>query len=583
MHTNRRNLLDIGNMHLGKFITADQLERVYTNPEQKLTEILRTFSYQDALVTLSRINLLFHRSSNLLEDERILKVAFCNIAMLNKIDASAELRVNFIFNRQATLRLLDKCVYLSDPDSARTFDRNDARNDLTESYLLVNGLLDAASPNLNRQKDNEGENSLLVATIPSWEYAVNSSPEYKIKRLMVRTEEFWYRLQAELSVLDVHEIFYQATGLTFQHYHRLIYLIFAFYWKFTPEEICRQDSSEDRSLFFNPNGQSDELTPLYEKLLPHICVSIDELRNIAEEHPQVEDEFRLWRKYPLVKISENQTICVDFSFLFDKLQTGALWIVRDYLRYSEDNGRFMKLWGDIFQDYAASVIERGVNSENTLSRESLIIGPKYNQKQSDECTDVAVCCDDTLILLECKATLLSAQAKFGGNFNEFDNNIPSVKKGIKQLSKSIRMLGNIHKSERLAVEGIDISKVKKIYPILVLSDHIFAAPLMNRFFDSEFQKIMQRISLIKHLEVMPLTVLTIMDLESLAPYMSDKPFYAHLDEWLDWFKENRYLLGFTAYLYNLISNDTREDPFMDTRFDRITSDVMDYFTSRGIV
>ena len=556
---------------------------VYTNPEQKLTEILRTFSYRDVLVTLSRINLLFHRSSNLVKDERILKEAYCNMAMLNKINASTELQRSFIFNRQATLRLLDKCAYLSDPDSTHTFDRNDARNDLAESYLLVNGLLDVASSDQGTRNDEKEEKSLLVGTIPSWEYVINSSPEYQIKRLMVRTEEFWHRIQEELSDLDVNEIFYQATGLTFQHYHRLIYLIFAFYWKFTPEEISRQDSSEDRPLFFNPNGQSPELTPLYEKLLPHICVSIDELRNIVEEHSQLEDGFLLWRKYPLIKISENQTICVDFTFLIDKLQTGVLWIVRDYLKHRRDSGRFMKLWGDIFQDYAASVIERGVNSENSLSRECLIIGPKYNQKQSDECTDVAVCCDDTLILLECKATLLSAQAKFGGNFNEFYDNIPSVKKGIKQLSKSIRMLGNIHKRERLAVEGIDISKVKKIYPILVLSDHIFTAPLMNRFFDSEFQKIMKRYSLLKHLEIMPLTVLTIMDLESLAPYMSDKPFYAHLDEWLDWFKENRHLLGFTPYLYNLISNDPRKDPFMDTGFDRITTDSMNYFTSHGIV
>ena len=65
--------------------------------------------------------------------------------------------------------------------------------------------------------------------------------------------------------------------------------------------------------------------------------------------------------------------------------------------------------------------------------------------------------------------------------------------------------------------------------------------------------------------------------------MSDKPFYIHLDEWFDWFKENRRLLGFTAYLYNLISNNPREDSFMDIGYDRITSDAMNYFTSRGIV
>ena len=73
---NRRNFLNTGDMVIGKVITANQFGYVYANPEHELTGILRTFNYQDILVTLSRINLLFHRSTNLLNDERILKREF---------------------------------------------------------------------------------------------------------------------------------------------------------------------------------------------------------------------------------------------------------------------------------------------------------------------------------------------------------------------------------------------------------------------------------------------------------------------------------------------------------------------------
>ena len=61
---NRRNFLDAGDIVYCKFITSKQLDRVYTSPKQELTRILRTFSYRDILVNLSRINLLFHRSTN---------------------------------------------------------------------------------------------------------------------------------------------------------------------------------------------------------------------------------------------------------------------------------------------------------------------------------------------------------------------------------------------------------------------------------------------------------------------------------------------------------------------------------------
>ena len=309
---------------------------------------------------------------------------------------------------------------------------------------------------------------------------------------------------------------------------------------------------------------------------------MDELRNKAEEHPNFEDEFRLWRKYPLLRISEDKTVCVDFSFLLEKLQTGVFWTIRGCLREKkEKRGIFEKLWGDAFEDYASSIIKRGINSQAPSNRERLIINAKYDHKQDDECADIAICCGDTLILMECKSTILSAQAKFSGDFSRFYGNIKSAKKGIKQLWDAIRRLGNLYQSKRDIVKEIDICKVKKIYPVLVVSDQIFSATLMNWFLNLEFQSIVRQNYLMKHLKVMPLTVLTIMDIESLEPYMIDKPFYIHLDEWLKQFQDTN-AKTFRSYLYPLMMSDPREHTFMDQRFGQITSGVQGYFSSRGI-
>ena len=483
--------------------------------------------------------------------------------------------------RQATLRLLDKCACVSDSDSARAFDEINDRDDFAKAYLIVNGLLDIGSSTPSMVGD-ELRKYLLVSSIPVMEYATNDSPEYETKTLMVRSEEFLCRLQKYSPELNVDEIFSQATGLTLQDYQRLIFGIFAFYWNFTSEEICRQDPIRGKSLFFNPNGQSPELTPLYGKLLPHISISMDKLKNKAEERQRFEDEFYLWRKYPLLKISEDRTICVDFSFLLDKLQTGVFWTVRGCLAdRKKEAGIFERLWGGVFEGYAASVIKRGIDSQNPSSRERLIINPKYDQKRQAECADIAICCDNTLILMECKATHLSADAKFSGDFDKFYDNIKPAKKGIEQLRNAIRTLGNIYESRRHVVQGIDIAKVKRIYPVLVLSDRVFSALFMNWFLNSEFQSLVQQNYLMEHLEVMPLTVLTIMDLESLEPYMIDKPFHAHLDEWLDRFQGND-IEGFRSYLYRLMRNGPSEHSFMDQEFNRIRSDVQDYFSSHGI-
>ena len=575
---NRQNFLNTGDMVIAKVITADRLG--YPDSEDELTQILCTFNYKDILVTLSRINLFLHRSSDLLESDKILQGGYCTPIMINMIDASKELREGFLFNRQATLRLLDKCACVSDSNSTRSFDGNDVCSDVAKAFLAVNGLLDPESSARSMTED-EVKKDILVKSFAFMEYSVNESPAYETKKLMVRGDEFLRRLQEHTSELNVNEIFSQATGLTLQDYQRLIFGIFAFYWNFTSEEISRQDPIIGRSLFFNPNAQSPELIPLYQKLFQHISILMDELKSRTEERPQFENEFLLWRKYPMLKISEDQAICVDLFFLLEKLQTGVFWTIRNRLRQSRERGIFERLWGDIFEDYAASILERGVNAQKPSIQDKLLIKPEYDRRQRGECSDIVLHNDDTLILMECKATLLSSQAKFSMDFNTFDGNIRPVKKGIKQLWNAIRRLVSVHSSERLAVRGIDICEVKKIYPVLVLSDQIFSTILMNWFLDSEFQYLKQPDCLMENLKVMPLTVLTIMDLQSLEPYIIDKPFYTYLDEWLYRFKDNDHSV-FRSYLYNMMASDPREHIFMDQEFGRITSDVQGYFSEHGI-
>ena len=155
-------------------------------------------------------------------------------------------------------------------------------------------------------------------------------------------------------------------------------------------------------------------------------------------------------------------------------------------------------------------------------------------------------------------------------------------KGVKQLCNAIKSLTHPDETKRQRVEDIDISKVKKIYPVLVLSDRIFSVLCMNWLLNSEFQDMMEGVNLMGHVKIMPLTVLTIEDIELLEPYLSNISFHVHLDEWIAQFNPEKSARGFSAYLYPLIQREPRENSFMNEKFNRLMFDLMDYFTSRGL-
>ena len=581
---NQQSLLSTGNVNVGGVITADQVG--FPNSKEHLTGILESFNYEHVLITLARINLLLQRSEDFQAAEGILQRNFCSRYLRDQIDLKG-LAGDWIFSKQSSLYLLSESARVSDPLSTRVPDTSfDVRNELARCYLIANQFLVKEPSSSETASEEKQKKELLVALIQTMEYVIYSSPNHRIRNSMVRTSEFLRLLQKIPLKFDVNEIFSSTTGLTLQEYQYLIFGILRVCLSFTSNDILSGES-----LLVNTQP-SPILTSLYEKLIPHTCISTDELRDEAEKPSGLKNEFRLWRKYPLVKISENRILCMDIGFLLDKLQTGIFWIILEQLNKIEksEGDNFIASWGEVFARYTSSILKSGIDAQ-TPSIEKYIISPKYVQKEETECTDIAVCGDDTLILLECKAVVLRADTKFSGNFDKFYAELKEKiiigsdtegPKGVKQMCNAIKSLIHSDESKRQRVEEIDISKVKKIYPVLVLSDRIFSVLCMNWLLNSEFRDMMDGVNLMGHVKVMPLTVLTIEDIELLEPYLRNRPFHVHLNEWIAQFNPEKSVRGFSAYLYPLIQSESCEDSFMNQKYNRLMSDVMNYFSSRGL-
>ena len=576
---NEPSQIRVGNFAALRMITAADVD--YPTSEEHLTKILCSFNLEAIVIFLARINLLLQRSNDYLKCERILRKNFCSQNLREEIQWRG-LTKHIIFNRQSTLRLLSLSVNLADSSSARTPDETEeARNDLARCYLIANGLAGAEDSDVDIELTEHQKKDSIVELIPSREYAINPSPLPHIKKSLVRSEELLARFRKMSSEFDVSETFSQATCLTLQDYQYLIYTILNVTSHFCPEDILEGDA-----LFVDIKRYSD-LTPLYEKLLQQTCVSIDELPHRTETSNPWPDEFRLWRQYPLVKLSENQVFCVDIGFLLAKIETGVFWILRNQLEKEKKNTgkKIIRLRGEVVESYTASIIKRGINSQALSYRETYMVSPTYDHKDQNQCTDIAVCGNDALVLLECKAPLLTARSKFSGEFIAFHSEMKRkviVRDGKNQLWDAIQKLGHTNKKKRLGVKGLDMSKVKLIYPVLVLEDIIFSLLFMNWYFDLEFQRFVKYNDLRNDLQIMPLSVLTIDDLENLEPYLRDTPLHEHLHRWISQFFRRKKSFPFGEYLRSLSGKKALRNAFTNREIKRIHADMREYFTSRGV-
>ena len=570
-----RNWMQIGNLVTLPTLTARDVWP--QGPNQDLAEILRSFNWADLVITLARINLYLQRSDDISACNRLLKSKFCSRYLRQKIERH-RFDEHIIFNRWSTLRLLSESVNIADPGSTPAPSTVvDVSTELGKCYLIANGLSNAEPIEFGSELTDEQRKDLLVELMPSLEYAMYSSPWHLIKKSLVRTDKLIARLQHPSEKFDADQTFCEASGLMLHEYQHLIYGI-----------LCVPLTSDPKKISGGTEGfigtkPSAELTPMYEKLLQQAAISIADLAIAARRTPSKPNAYLLWRKYPLLKISDNQVICVDIGFLMDKLETGLFWILRNRLQEVQKGKEkeVFDLRGPVFQDYAGEIIQRGVNALAPTRVETCIISPKYDQSE-DECTDIAVYSHESLVLLECKASVLAAETKFSRDFGVFRSGIEdNALEGIEQLWNAIQALGHEDIEKRRGVSGIDISRVKRIYPVLVLYDRIFSLVFMNWYLNAEFKRFMKCQLLQKHLKVMPLTVLAIDNLEDLEPYLRDLPLYAHLDEWIRVFNHNK-SCPFTEYLCFLVGRAPRGNSYIEQEFKRIHADMMEFFSDRGL-
>jgi hypothetical protein len=212
-----------------------------------------------------------------------------------------------------------------------------------------------------------------------------------------------------------------------------------------------------------------------------IKAEIEGARNRNREYGT--NDFTVFRKKPLVTESYGM-LPSDIMFIIDKFETGPYWRVNDINRETGDKLR--RFWGSVFEAYANDQLWSA--AERSGAR--FLLDPRWAGDANTQVCDSILVEDDALVLLEYKANMFTARAKYSGDhlllLDEIVKKLvweedTGKKKGVRQLADAVARL-----LKDDAVQGVDLSKIRRIYPLLVTLDDLGATVLMSCLLNGYF-------------------------------------------------------------------------------------------------
>ncbi len=369
---------------------------------------------------------------------------------------------------------------------------------------------------------HENSLALLANMVTASEGSRFSSWRHKMVRTALMLTQLLEHNPKLLNQFDVASLFREVTGIPLRTYLSLILGV-----------ATKKLSEEKQTEMLPPPFQIDdqwfrETIVSQEELsafLNDVSATPDQLTEAAKAASTHVSDFRCLAAAPLIHVS-NQYIPVDFDLLIDKAYSGIFWRLLGALSDKKEQSRFIAFWGSVFEEYVNWVLENSVR--DPINR--FIKDPKYSDDPNAQVCDAIIVSGSTACFLEYKGSMFKADAKYSGDPWKLKSEIDlklvgdaENRKGLLQLSKAI---SDVCGPDARKVEGLDLSGITKIYPVLVVRDEIALTFCFNQYLAFRFKRVCPRQ---KGKTITPLFVLGIDDLERVANYLDVTPLRAILD------------------------------------------------------
>lgn len=323
--------------------------------------------------------------------------------------------------------------------------------------------------------------------------------------------------------------FHKSAGLSIDEYYLCLCMVMTHY---TNSGVKSGIGGKKESGIFTMERIRDSaphMETIFEKFFNLLSITSEELKSafwpvLQEEPTEFNCKYNLktLRERPILRSEDGRMIILDPVCFLEKAIVGPLFHV---LSRANQN-RLFTSFGYAFEDYVENILQHVFPDPGAHLTRRLYPDVREVKDGGIQVADFIVDNVSEIVVIETKAVWIQddkmshddpkvfvehLRAKYGGEGS-------SSKKGYRQLARSV---SNISIQEWQPA-GIDLTRTKRVFPVLLVHDDLLDAPVSGHFLAEEFKKDLQPDSLeaggwmIKgRFHVAPLIVITIDDMEYL--------------------------------------------------------------------
>lgn len=251
------------------------------------------------------------------------------------------------------------------------------------------------------------------------------------------------------------------------------------------------------------------------------------LRSAAEAPPY---SYTPLRRTCILRAASGSAVILDPALFSERASVGPLFIPLRGKGRRESNQVF-NCFGEAFERYACDILSRMFAAQSQILTRRVSLDVRGTTRTGKQ-VQVDACLNDVteVVIFEMKAAFIREERMLSDNYEAVlqavrekygvteDKDGKEKVKGVGQLARTVKLLAT---KQWLGEHG-EFNEARVLYPVLVTHDPFVGTPVYGRFLASEFARLVEPDSversgdMIKgHLRILPLTVMTIEDLEVL--------------------------------------------------------------------
>ncbi len=497
-------------------------------PALQVEDILKPFDRVNTVLLLSRVNV--HIRHTLQEPTRANLAWLQGFLLRNFLDEdtfrrlqkrfpNVKLEDRLLFHPVQILNMLRLALRVCSDAGDRRPDQNENdRYQLGAACLMMGDLLSTEEEvqQIMRGDVDERSKNLMVQMLSAFEVANPARPSHLLFRSLVQ-----FRVLLKNSVVreeirktcrgfDLEGRFQEFAGISLEKWLALLFAAYSYFLGRSREELVNQPELFviNRSSFISLSQVTQEEMDLF---LRAVACSLEELANtvLAETSSDPRFDFVPFRSKPMYGTVAGNFACTDPAFLLEKMHAGVFWLISDKL--SRDNrDDLFKAWGKLFEHYVDWLFQG-------MSRRPAAFFSFPTWENGVESFDGVFSKESLIVTMEYKGGFLSREAKYSGSPDAL---LPELERkvvaGCKQLASKIGMLFNKNRPKRKKLRDVSIQHVKRVLPLLIVQDHALRGLMVNWWLNRRFQELIKLQPVAADVEVLPLNVVNIQELETLV-------------------------------------------------------------------